>query len=124
MGIRALELTGAERGHLVVKSLAGLRPPFSCLNDGLQVSTGATLGQGMITVIESATPKFAAVFTAHSNIISLKIREDYLEQVNKVIGFGLKNFELISMDYWNYVRKHAIRYWLDWDRKEIFEITK
>ncbi|NJK86924.1 MAG: hypothetical protein HC906_14035 [Bacteroidales bacterium] len=46
MGIKAREIFGVGPDELTVVSSAGLVPPYSCLNDGIQVSTGATLGQG------------------------------------------------------------------------------
>ena len=44
MGIKARELFGVGADLLEVTSYAGTTPPYSCLNDGIQVSTGATLG--------------------------------------------------------------------------------
>ena len=52
MGIRARELfrkRGAE-GEMQILSFAGNVPPVSCLNDGLQVSTGASMGHGLFAV--------------------------------------------------------------------------
>jgi pyrimidine-specific ribonucleoside hydrolase len=49
MGIRARELLSASLDELAVESFAGLTPPLSCLNDGLQTATGASLGRGTIT---------------------------------------------------------------------------
>ncbi len=50
MGIKAREIFGVGPDQLRVTSYAGLKPPYSCLNDGIQVSTGATLGMGTIQV--------------------------------------------------------------------------
>lgn len=36
-------------------------------------------------------------------------------------GIGLCG--LNTEDYWKYVRKLALNYWLEWDRMEIFDIT-
>ena len=48
MGIRAREIFGVGPDMLEVVTYAGSKPPYSCLNDGIQVSTGATLGMGTI----------------------------------------------------------------------------
>ena len=61
MGIRARELLDASLDDLSVESHAGLRPPMSCLTDGLQVATGATLGRGTIRV-EGNDPAPKAIF--------------------------------------------------------------
>jgi len=56
MGLRARDYFGAGLDRLRVTSFAGSKPPISCLNDGLQVSTGATLGHGTIALAENSTP--------------------------------------------------------------------
>jgi pyrimidine-specific ribonucleoside hydrolase len=50
MGVRARELLNASFDEIDVASSAGVKPPYSCLNDGLQVATGASLGRGTIRV--------------------------------------------------------------------------
>ena len=52
MGLRAREYFHLGIDELEILSFAGSTPPVSCLNDGLQVSTGATLGHGTITLGE------------------------------------------------------------------------
>ena len=59
MGLRARELLNSPPEGLRVISHAGLTPPLSCFNDGLQIATGATLGRGTIRV-ETAAPRPAA----------------------------------------------------------------
>jgi pyrimidine-specific ribonucleoside hydrolase len=48
---------------LEVLSHAGTKPPISCLNDDLQVSTGATLGHGTIPIAADPKPRPEATFT-------------------------------------------------------------
>lgn len=58
MGIYALELLSRlcnKAEGLKVLSFAGSRPPVSCFNDGLQISTGATLGHGSIKIAKSCS---------------------------------------------------------------------
>ena len=58
MGIYALELLSRlcnKAEELKVLSFAGSRPPISCFNDGLQISTGATLGHGAIEIAKSCS---------------------------------------------------------------------
>jgi len=35
---------------------------------------------------------------------------------------GVQRHGLNSPEYWDYIRKLALQYWLELDRKEIFEI--
>ncbi|MCK7537306.1 MAG: formylmethanofuran dehydrogenase subunit E family protein [Marinilabiliales bacterium] len=50
MGIRAREYFSTGVDEMTVTTHAGSMPPLSCMNDGIQVSTGATPGHGLLTV--------------------------------------------------------------------------
>jgi pyrimidine-specific ribonucleoside hydrolase len=121
MGMRAREFFGAGVDELRIVSYAGLKPPFSCLNDGLQVSTGATLGHGLISVNENTKlPKAEFYYLGQKITISLK--EEYR---NKIVS-EIKDLSIIygldSNIYWDLVRNLALQYWENWDRHDIFEI--
>ena len=57
MGMRAREVLGAPFDELEVVSFSGYKPPFSCISDGLQVSTGASLGRATITNTHLGRPE-------------------------------------------------------------------
>lgn len=122
MGIRAREYfaTGVDEFH--VRSLAGSTPPISCFNDGLQVSTGATPGHGLLTVVNDQPARPAADFTYQNRTIRLTLKPEIAE---KIIS-ELKEFNFVygldSNTYWELVRKNSIKYWLSMDRNEIFAI--
>lgn len=124
MGIRAREYfnTGVDEFRAV--SYAGSTPPVSCMNDGLQVSTGATPGHGLLTVMNSDTPHAIAEFT----YLDRKIRVSLKPEIEDMISGELKKINFIygldSDIYWELVRKNTIRYWLDLDRHEIFTIEE
>ena len=67
MGIKARELFGVGPDILKVTTYAGTKPPYSCLNDGIQVSTGATIGQGLITIAAVEKTRPEAIFTYGEN---------------------------------------------------------
>jgi pyrimidine-specific ribonucleoside hydrolase len=123
MGILAKEYFGVPNDMLKVESYAGSMPPFSCMNDGLQVSTGATLGQGTISLVSNTLPKPQAVFRYNNKTITIRLRPDYIKELRDVIDEGVKNYGLEDEEYWTMVRQSAIRFWLEWDRKKIFELT-
>jgi pyrimidine-specific ribonucleoside hydrolase len=75
MGIRARELLDASLDDLRVESHAGLRPPMSCLTDGLQVATGASLGRGTIRV-EGNDPAPKAIFAKGDARLQLALKEE------------------------------------------------
>jgi pyrimidine-specific ribonucleoside hydrolase len=121
MGIRAREYFGIGTDLLEIGTYAGSIEPFSCMNDGLQVSTGATLGQGSIHLVNDTLAKPQAVFTYQDKSILIKLKDEYLIKLKAVIGRGVKDYGLQDEDYWNLVRQTAIKFWLEWDRNEIFE---
>ncbi|MDY6801380.1 MAG: nucleoside hydrolase [Bacteroidota bacterium] len=123
MGVRAREYFGAGMDELKIVSYAGLEPPFSCLNDGLQVSTGATLGHGLISVQKnSKIPQADFYYLGQKITISLK--DEYKTKVASKIKKLSYIHGLDSNIYWDMVRDIAINGWKDWDRHEIFDIKK
>ena len=123
MGIRAREYfnTGVDEFH--VTAFAGSTPPLSCMNDGLQVSTGATPGHGLLTVI-SDTPAPAAEFTYMGRKIKLTLNSDIAKTVNDELREINFIYGLDSDIYWELVRKNAIKYWLQFNRHDIFTIEE
>ena len=122
MGIKAREYFGAGPDVLTVISYAGTKPPYSCLNDGIQVSTGATIGQGLITVVTQPQTRPEAVFTYHERSLRLKLKEEYLALIEHDIEEGILKFGLTDDGYWKMIRRSALSYWLNWDRDVIFEV--
>lgn len=124
MGILAREYFNVGIDRLTVVTQAGNKPPVSCLNDGLQVSTGATLGQGTISIHPEGPVYPAATFTLDEKSITIQLKEEYVERVKGDINKGLIEFGITSEGYWNLVRQLAIEYWTNWHRNEIFIITR
>lgn len=122
MGLRAREYFNVGIDELVIGSHAGSDPPLSCLNDGLQVSTGATLGHGTIT-LDHDQPVLEATFRFKDRTVTLSLKEEILSMIRKDIREAIDLYGPDSTQYWLYVRELAIRYWLDLDRKDIFTIT-
>ena len=122
MGIRAREYfnTGVDEFHAV--SFAGSIPPLSCMNDGLQVSTGATPGHGLLTVKNDPVPSPSAEFTYMNRKIRLTLRPEIAEMISSELEELNFIYGLDSNIYWELVRKNSIRYWRDLDRHEIFDV--
>ena len=124
MGIRACELFGVGSDQLKVTTFAGTKPPYSCLTDGIQVSTGATLGMGTINVSPDSVSKPMAIFKYKDRVIKIRLKDKYLNQVETDINDGIVKFGLMNDGYWKLIRRNAIKYWLEWDRTKIFEIEE
>jgi pyrimidine-specific ribonucleoside hydrolase len=115
MGLRARELLDAALGELVVVTHAGLVPPLSCMNDGLQVATGASLGRGTISVAPGeARPE--GVFRRGDRVLRLRLGDDARDRLHA--GFRAAR-ESGGGD--EAARLHALGLWLELDRREIFE---
>jgi pyrimidine-specific ribonucleoside hydrolase len=124
MGIKARELFGVGADMLEVTTYAGTKPPYSCLNDGIQVSTGATLGMGTIHLATLRTVKPSAVFTYKNRSVRISLKKEYLEQADADINEGIAKFGLMDDGYWKLIRHNALKYWVEWDRNKIFDIVE
>jgi pyrimidine-specific ribonucleoside hydrolase len=123
MGIRAREYFNTGVDEFTVTSSAGSMPPLSCMNDGLQVSTGATPGHGLLTVLnDSPAP------SAEFRYMNQKIRLTLKPEIAAMISNELKEINFVygldSDIYWELVRKNSIKYWQKLDRHDIFVIEK
>lgn len=122
MGIRATELIREKRleGEISVLSFAGSVPPVSCLNDGLQVSTGASMGHGLFAVSPSGPASVRACFRCGETRLELRLKPEYEQTIQADIQQGRALYGH-SPQYWEHVRRLAVRYWQQWDRKQIFQ---
>jgi pyrimidine-specific ribonucleoside hydrolase len=122
MGIRAREILEASADELRVESWAGFEPPLSCMNDGLQVATGATLGRGTISVAtDRSEPK--ALFMKGSKRLELHLREEVTARIRRDVRDALESHGNLTPAYWAKIRELALDYWLELDRREIFRET-
>jgi pyrimidine-specific ribonucleoside hydrolase len=121
MGIYALETLNVEAGEVSIISYAGTEPPVSCMNDGLQVSAGATLGHGLIKSEPTDNPLPEVIFSTENKKINVKVNLPVSKMITEEIAGAVSRWGH-SPQYWQYVRKLAIRYWFELDRKNIFDI--
>jgi pyrimidine-specific ribonucleoside hydrolase len=124
MGIRAKEYFNAGIDEMKILSYAGSIPPFSCMNDGLQVSTGATVGHGLISVSPDTVVRPVADFTYMGRTIRLTLKPEYGRKIAGEVKELNKIYGLNSDIYWELIRKLAIKYWASFDRHEIFTIAE
>ena len=122
MGIRAREYFNIGVDDVVITTFAGSTPPISCMNDGLQVSTGGTLGHGLITVSKQGPARPQASFTFKNKEILLTLKPEYSARIAADVKRGVELYGS-SPEYWQYIRALALQYWRDFDRHEIFEIA-
>ncbi|MFH2094340.1 MAG: nucleoside hydrolase [Bacteroidota bacterium] len=124
MGLRARQYFKLGIDDIMILSYAGSVPPVSCMNDGLQVSTGGTLGHGLISISDEEMKRPEACFTFKGRTICLKLKEEYAAQISEDVKKGIAEYGDLTPAYWQHIRELALKYWAEWDRMEIFEITK
>ncbi|HLN21821.1 MAG TPA: FmdE family protein [Bacteroidales bacterium] len=122
MGIRAREYFNTGVDEFTVVSFAGSTPPMSCLNDGLQVSTGATPGHGLLKVEDKGMPM--AEIRYKDRYIRIALRTEIADTISSELKRINFIYGLDSDIYWELVRKNTIKYWLDLDRHDIFKIEE
>jgi pyrimidine-specific ribonucleoside hydrolase len=108
MGIKARELFGVGPDMLEVLTYAGSKPPYSCLNDGIQVSTGATLGMGTIHLATDSITQPSAIFTYKGRSIRISLKKEYFEKIDSDINEGITKFGLMDDGYWKLIRYNAL----------------
>jgi pyrimidine-specific ribonucleoside hydrolase len=124
MGIRAREYFGAGVDEMKLISYAGNYPPISCMNDGLQVSTGATVGHGLLTVLPNVEAQPKVIFEYLGQQIEFTLKEEYRQKLEKEVKQLAIIYGINSNIYWDLVRQIALNCWFNWDRNELFEISR
>lgn len=122
MGIRAREYFDTGVDEFSAVSFAGSMPPLSCMNDGIQVSTGATPGHGLLTVRNDTVPVPVVDFTYLDRKIRLTLKPEIADKISNELKEINYVYGLDSNIYWELVRKNSIKYWQNLDRHEIFII--
>ena len=118
MGIRAREVLRAPFDELEVISFSGFKPPFSCLNDGLQVSTGASLGRANITNTHVGQPE--AMFIYKGKRLNMKVKREIKAEIRRVIKEFSEKYGFRSAKYFHELDKESVKYWFEWDRNRMF----
>ena len=124
MGIRAREYFNTGVDEFSAISFAGSIPPLSCMNDGIQVSTGATPGHGLLTVNNDTPTIPSAEFTYMNRKIRLTLKSEIAEKISSELKDINFVYGLDSNIYWELVRKNSIKYWMNLDRHDIFLIEE
>jgi len=123
MGLRARERFNVALDELHVESRAGLKPPLSCVNDGLQVATGASLGRGTISVVTNGLPACEAIFRYGDRRVRLRLKPEFAKQIAADMVALEKRHGGTTPEYFQDVRGVSLRHWLNFDRATMFEET-
>jgi formylmethanofuran dehydrogenase subunit E len=119
MGIFAMEHFNVGKKQLKVKSFAGFHPPISCMNDGLQASIGATVGNNLL-MIEHGKPEVRAKFSLANCQINVSLNERSLKELISALSKAPGAPDRENHAYWEYIEELSFQYWLEWRRDNIF----
>ncbi len=122
MGLRAREFFNIGIDDIKIVTYAGRRPPLSCMNDGLQVSTGGTLGHGLIFLADDSKTAPMALFSYKDKTVLIKLKDEYLNIVKNDIEKCISEYGDLTGQYWSCIRRLALDYWVQWDRNIIFNL--
>jgi pyrimidine-specific ribonucleoside hydrolase len=122
MGLLAMQAFHVGLDELEVWSYAGDQPPLSCLHDGIQFSTGASLGYGSIHVPEGIQFKPEAVFEYKGQQLKIRLKKTYVNQFQTDIAKTIETYGLLTDKYWEEIRRIGLDYWLRLDKDELFDV--
>ncbi|MCK5588384.1 MAG: formylmethanofuran dehydrogenase subunit E family protein [Candidatus Lokiarchaeota archaeon] len=94
MGLLALEYL-KSKGYFELEAFVQTRerPPYLCILDGIQFSTGCTIGKGNLEINYSADEIFGVFKTQSGKKIEIKVLPELLEQIKKQIK-GMDRFKM------------------------------
>jgi len=82
MGGMANEVLGRDPMEMKASVAVEARPPRSCVLDGIQYSTGCTMGKGNIAV-EPSPDEVAATFQMGQRSLKLRVKRAFIEQMER-----------------------------------------
>ena len=125
MGLRILEYLHVGLDEVSIVSNAGSEPPISCLNDGLQIGAGTTLGYGAITISANGEVSPSAVVAYNGRKLLFKVKDEVKREIASDVMALIQKHGLESDVYWSEIRRIAIeKYWKEKSRFEIFEVEE
>lgn len=125
MGLRILEYLHVGLDEVTIVSNAGSEPPISCLNDGLQIGAGTTLGYGAITISANGDVSPSVVVTYNGRKLLFKVKDEVKCEIASDVMELIRKHGLESDVYWSEIRRIAIeKYWKEKSRFEIFEVEE
>ncbi len=100
MGGVANRLLGADAFAKTAVALTGGKPPRSCVIDGIQLSSGCTIGKGTIGLIDQG--EVASIFLSKKDRrrVKISLRQDKSEEISSVQHGGMEELarKLYSLD--------------------------
>ncbi len=123
MGLRAAELLNAPHHAMRVTSEVTDRQPISCLNDGLILAVCSTPGRGLFRHVPGPPERIQATFEYNGRRLTLTLKKEYQERIQRRIAELLKKHTLEDEAYWAGVAELGLEIWETWSRRDLFDVT-
>lgn len=125
MGLYAKELLEGNNHEIRVLSETGIKRPISCLNDGIMVAVGSTVGWGrdLLQVPEISEGKLAATFYYKEKSVRLEVKPEVLDISQGIIKDSFEKHGGLTDEYFNDVRKMGIKVWEEYSKENLFIVT-
>ena len=108
MGLLALEKLDSKGNFDIDCEIeTGTHPPISCMIDGVQISTGCTLGKGNIKVKSNKRP--VAKFTKEKLSVTIEVKKSIIKEVES--------------SFKNHTEEKMVKKILSAKNQELFKVT-
>jgi len=123
MATRAAECLDAPMRTVQIEAECSAKQPWACFADGLQAGLGSTLGQNLIRILETETPRVAATFEYRGRKLRLALKPEPERQIAEFIQQAIRAHANLTPEYFEAVEEYSYRVWAEFDRHEIFDET-
>ena len=99
MGIAANREFGDNAFKKVARVFSGTVTPMSCMIDGIQLSSGCTLGKGNITVEDLKEPRAIFSDKESTKSVEISLRDDIQQMIQEKMNSWESGEELAELVY-------------------------
>lgn len=85
MGLIANRILGNDAFSKNVIVWTGINPPISCIIDGIQMSSGCTMGKGNISINHENIPK-AEFINNNGKKVNISLKSDIKNEINNLLS--------------------------------------
>jgi formylmethanofuran dehydrogenase subunit E len=82
-------------GKLMAISFTGTKPPLSCLVDGIQFSSGCTLGKGNIAIHDNGEAR--AHFISDTHLLDVKLDDEVKKSIDQTMSKGTEEATALAI---------------------------
>ena len=96
MALVSNSLQGKDPTNKRVIVRTGTKPPLACIIDGIQFTSGCTLGRGKIQILEEGIPE--ATFVLNGNKVTIKLKHQFRIKTDELEELALEIMKKPTVD--------------------------